>query len=101
MNFAYEFGYKVDKKTVENVENKFLYHIKSSSYVDLNLLNASLSIERKYILPIDKKFYLSKIAKLKDPKSGGYFYNTIDGLLMFKSIYIANTMLTTLNGGKI
>ncbi len=95
-NFAHDFGYTVSKDKVKDVEAHFMQDMKKASYTDLNLLAASLQLERNYELPFDKDFYVTAIEKLRDPKSGGYFYNTLDGRLTFKSIYTANEILDSL-----
>lgn len=91
--FSKEFGYDVGKKTPKEVEKKLFGYLQVGSYTDLNLLKALLELEKDYALPINKNFYVRKISTLKDQITGGYFYNTNDGILSFRSTFMANEIL--------
>ncbi len=99
LNFAYDFGYDVDMQKVRDVANMF-YEFINKNPVDLNLLNALFELEKNYGLEINGDFYLSNLEKLKDQKSGGYLYNTTDGLETFQSTYLALSLLKNLKNLK-
>ncbi len=91
--FSKEFGYNVGKEIPKEVEKKLFNYLQVGSYTDLNLLKALLELEKDYTLPINENFYVQRIAALKDQKTGGYFYNTNDGILSFRSTFMANEIL--------
>ncbi|WP_036226371.1 hypothetical protein [Mesoaciditoga lauensis] len=100
LNFAHDFGYTVNEKIARLMEEKFVEYLKKGLSTDLNLLNALLRLQKNFGLSIDKDFYVFNIEKLKDPQSGGYFYNSMDGIETFRSTYLAISMLNEMEGNK-
>ncbi|WP_456399331.1 hypothetical protein [Mesoaciditoga sp.] len=96
LNFAHDFGYEVNEKNAQIIGEKFIAEIKSRSLTDLNLLRAAWALEKNYGLNVDKSFFAAELKKLKDVKSGGYFYNLTDGIESFQSTYEALTLLKEL-----
>ncbi len=96
LNFAHDFGYEVNERNVQIIGKKFIAEIKNRSLTDLNLLRAAWTLEKNYDLNVDKSFFIDELKKLKDVKSGGYFYNLTDGIESFQSTYEALALLKEL-----